>query len=1045
MKRFLCLLGLVSAIFSLTPGAGAAQMVGADAQAQFAQWVAKEGGTHLDFEDLAAATLLDSQYGTLGVAFASIRDPDGTALSKPVAVVSFEGSKEIAGSPSWSSGADGGVAYEIAFATPQKWAGLVRDWDNYYTVTRFYNLSGQLINTFENYASTPGSWSKTFFGYLVESDDPSHWISRIECDGKLSDASTREVGFSDDLYYGTADVQESPPLKVTSATVTFDATKGDQFTMKGLLRNVSLTDVETVLFEAGMVSEEIPLQKFAQVEQIYTYTGSRGKSGRLTLKIDLGAGAFTVTGKNLILSGFTNPLPVKFEVGSFKECGMVHFRVVGNKWSFSSKVDPQYPCVFEQAPMADPDGVFVKTSSKIRIQIAVNSNSALDQGSLKLYRLNENLKTSGKAICSLSDDGKASHGDAASGDGFYSCIASFKENAAGELRLAVKAKVGSKTVVSPSVTIDAVVKLTEKQIDKTLTANKQALKIWKNKRAQFGDTPEACARALPGIRKVDGVKSAQLSANGDSIWITFQSGIKGGLALSMLPPPKPTAESPSLERAVTGNLPDTPDPKPPGHAGGGEPGTGQALRQGASGKCPLDNCSALVYAPYVFEFGEGDAGGRAHYYLTERAAANGLYFNPIRFCEDKDERDNNCPLSMLDNMTSYGTVIFSTHGLVNADGNPMIYTHEPVTSKDIFSSNKKKILLSRPKGKLYIVNCGWWKQRGDKIDDHEDDMCYAFGPDYVSKLSGTFNKYSIIYAGACYSMANEALAKAFIGKGAGAYFGFDTKTFTWHDRAMVGDLPKGPGLFAGLIEDGQTTGEAFASIPDESPPGDGYGKHFKGTVTGEAFDTHFLKASDSNDNIAYKCPKHFQYKYLGASLSTHCDELWIYDDNHTWLNEDVLCAAGHYAPEGRWTSYNTLEVDIRDYDDGNIAAADRLGETKSNFTGRLAITLDIDPASNEIKGTKVMVYAMIHEMVGDDGKDVWQDVWAAGNLPPLTESAHKLVLKVTGSDIQEKYNIRYDWKYLSTGWKNVLVIPHKFYWGDSSELEIEISKIGRSP
>ena len=337
MKRFLCLLALVSAIFVLTSQAIAGPMAGTDAQKQFAEWVQEHGGTHIDFEDLAAGTLLDSQYASLGVTFKSIRNPDGTAISKPVVVILSGGSNEISGTPSWGSGSDGRVAYEIKFANPQRWAGLYRHWHNQYTITRFYNPSGQLIYTFQNYEQAPEGFSKIFFGYLVESDDAAHWISRIECDGDLPAPDNRLVGYTDDLYYGTADVSEAPPFMVTSATATINPAKASQFRIKGQVRGFSLTAAETVLFEAGIFSEEIPLGSFEQSGQKYTYTGQRGKNGLFVLEIDLAEGTFTATGKNLILSGFTNPLPVKLQAGSFQECSMVRFRVAGTKWTFNSK------------------------------------------------------------------------------------------------------------------------------------------------------------------------------------------------------------------------------------------------------------------------------------------------------------------------------------------------------------------------------------------------------------------------------------------------------------------------------------------------------------------------------------------------------------------------------------------------------------------------------------------------------------------------------------------------------------------------------------
>jgi hypothetical protein len=152
---------------------------------------------------LGVGAPLDDEYAALGVLFESIRDPDGSPISRPVIIWQSD-THEIIGSPSWGPGADGRVAYEIRFDAPQRWAGIVRHWDNYYTITRFYDSSGTLIHTFEDLLPAPG-WNKTFVGYLVTSDDPSQWISKIECDGKIAPPNDRGVGASDDLYFGTED------------------------------------------------------------------------------------------------------------------------------------------------------------------------------------------------------------------------------------------------------------------------------------------------------------------------------------------------------------------------------------------------------------------------------------------------------------------------------------------------------------------------------------------------------------------------------------------------------------------------------------------------------------------------------------------------------------------------------------------------------------------------------------------------------------------------------------------------------------------------
>ncbi len=149
--------------------------------------------------------------------------------------------------------------------------------------------------------------------------------------------------------------------------------------------------------------------------------------------------------------------------------------------------------------------------------MTVNSNPALIKGSIKLYRVNAKFKVTGKPICALYDDGKETHGDQQAGDGIFSCLANLSETAAGELRLAVRAQVGSRVILSPSTTVDVISRMTQKEIDRTLSANAKAASIWKNMRARHGNTPKACEKALPGIRKVIGIKSAGLSSDGNTL------------------------------------------------------------------------------------------------------------------------------------------------------------------------------------------------------------------------------------------------------------------------------------------------------------------------------------------------------------------------------------------------------------------------------------------------------------------------------------------------------------------------------------------------
>ena len=185
---------------------------------------------------------------------------------------------EISGEPPWGPDSDGRVAYEIRFDQPQRWAGLVRHWDNYYTITNFYNLSGNLIHSFQGIQQTHGG-NKTFMGYLADSTDTNQWISRIECDGTTDSTGTRQVGYSDDLYFGTVYQPAPQNMTISSASVSYQSPKADTFTVKGTLQGLSLSGAQSVVFEASAFSRKFPWITSCRRERSILSLGPRTLQG----------------------------------------------------------------------------------------------------------------------------------------------------------------------------------------------------------------------------------------------------------------------------------------------------------------------------------------------------------------------------------------------------------------------------------------------------------------------------------------------------------------------------------------------------------------------------------------------------------------------------------------------------------------------------------------------------------------------------------------------------------------------------------------------
>ncbi len=75
-------------------------------------------------------------------------------------------------------------------------------------------------------------------------------------------------------------------------------------------------------------------------------------------------------------------------------------------------------------------------------------------------------------------------------------------------------------------------------------------------------------------------------------------------------------------------------------------------------------------------------------------------------------------------------------------------------------------------------------------------------PAFISAKNGTFPN-SMIWAGACHSLQDDSMANVFLGKGAGAYFGFSESVIRSWNVARAGDV------FAKMLNESKTAKEAF--------------------------------------------------------------------------------------------------------------------------------------------------------------------------------------------------------------------------------------------
>jgi len=209
-RRLLFAGSLIPALLAaLTPPATAQTIVyGPAARTAFEGFVLNNGDKFLDFNSLNPGLALDTELQiSHGLIFASTIQTNGGPIVPPHNVyvtstsVGGNATTKIVGTPFVGGSDDGRVGYEITFTTPQARAGLQRIWQAGNSVTRFYNQEGTLLATHFN---TVGS---EFVAYLADFGNTSTWVARIQMDGLVSGGS-RQVGYSDDLFYGFSAIPE---------------------------------------------------------------------------------------------------------------------------------------------------------------------------------------------------------------------------------------------------------------------------------------------------------------------------------------------------------------------------------------------------------------------------------------------------------------------------------------------------------------------------------------------------------------------------------------------------------------------------------------------------------------------------------------------------------------------------------------------------------------------------------------------------------------------------------------------------------------------
>ncbi len=429
--------------------------------------------------------------------------------------------------------------------------------------------------------------------------------------------------------------------------------------------------------------------------------------------------------------------------------------------------DVQFPL------LVDPTGIFTNTPTDVRIQARLLP-SGYPPESLKIFRLDEQGNPTGEAQCELLDNGNLGNGDDIANDSVFSCFIPMLESATGQVGFKLVEIRGDVFAYGPAFFIEVVDDLTQEEAQTILDTQAAAKSIWLAKLAQFGDTLQARQETAIAISALPGVAEAGVSVDGFTIWIHYDSGVRGGLMLN----PDGTRGGGVAGLAASRISTTTPvarsDARQPaeflqvsGLANGAEPPV-------------VGNNNVLIWDAYNFQFAPFDEGPGLKT-LFEGAQCPNYSVTYIK--------DTQATVDSVRTFGQYDTIILVTHGAVDGDGQVVFLTDETTNLISIISHAIDLVL-----GRVSIM--------GD---------VFAIRPGFISSLPGSFEN-SIIYNGSCQSSANGTMSAAFIGKGAGTYYG-NTKVVNSNHAQNVATQ-----LFDGLVTDHKSTGEAFAAVSPKTDP-----------------------------------------------------------------------------------------------------------------------------------------------------------------------------------------------------------------------------------
>lgn len=641
----------------------------------------------------------------------------------------------------------------------------------------------------------------------------------------------------------------APPaaaLRVNSALVQFHSNgRHDRAKINGYLDNhpQSIEQFASVKIDIGPFSETIETHRFKRSydsegnpRRFYTYRidRERVKSKDAAIQkiiLDLSRGRFIIDARNIALTEATNPMPFRFAVGTSDECNMLRFSerpaytnvydyddqgypipstrriaIDGSKrprWRFLRREDHS-TCEIA-ALEARPRGFTVNQPQRVRVEARLHTPGV---SNMRVFQVDAKFDIVSGPLCTLRDDG--TNGDNVAGDRIHSCRIDFFEHDPRIIRLVALGTYQGREITSPKFELDVVPQVIASDAAVFIENMYHARDIWGARLNDLGNTKAARKAAAQAIRALPFVRDATF--NDDAFLLEFAVADHAGI-LGLLPAPANASRNGPLPPGGMSPAPPEPYVMTP-MAFSVQSNVNAFLGQQAVHR-PEDhrikNTNVLFWAPFHDRhFPNNELNGLRNRYTSHHCPSFDV----------RVMRNEECTLASVRRFADYGTVVLATEGFYSVQGwelvrdlffqrDPVFATGEPATAVGVVTQVADMVIRHEASG-LGIP--GFPERRSPRLllyYTEDRGVVWALKPEFITETVGKMPN-SVVFGGFRNSARSQAMAQAFLSRGASAYLGFTEHVTRKFIRDSIDRV------FNQML-DGDDISKVYASVPKADP------------------------------------------------------------------------------------------------------------------------------------------------------------------------------------------------------------------------------------